>query len=189
LTKRQKTSICNFRQLQYRFITNAARLMRPTTDTQTMSAALTADELLARAPVWGVLSDFWLDTELVDFQFDHIARVLAASPYSIEEVRAIHNYEVAPAVSVNLVSVSGEWAGFDTKWLNARCTQFASRRRSFWFRARVWLQLPFVDFLPHGIGGKLFHGLSHFGVPKLYLDLPPAHAVAAAGPCHQSCAD
>ena len=108
-----------------------------------MSAALTADDLLLRAPVWEALSDFWLDTELQDFQFDHIACVIAASPYSIEEVIAIHNYEVAPAVSANLGSIAGEWAGFDIEWLNARCRYFASRRQSIWFKSRIALQLPF----------------------------------------------
>jgi hypothetical protein len=111
-----------------------------------MSAPLSPQDLLTRAPVWEALADFWLDTELVDFQFDHIACVLASSPYSIEEVRAIHNYEVAPAVSANLASIAGEWAGFDSDWLNARCKRFASRRQSFWFRARIWLQLPFIWF-------------------------------------------
>ncbi len=111
-----------------------------------MSAPLSPQDLLTRAPVWEALADFWLDTELEDFQFDHIARVLASSPYSIEEVRAIHNYEVAPAVSANLASIAGEWAGFDSDWLNARCRRFASRRQSIWFRARIWLQLPFMWF-------------------------------------------
>ncbi|MDY7538648.1 hypothetical protein QN372_05965 [Undibacterium sp. RTI2.1] len=108
-----------------------------------MSAALTADDLLLRAPVWEALSDFWLDTELQDFQFDHIARVIAASPYSIEEVIAIHNYEVAPAVSANLGSIAGEWSGFDSEWLNSRCIHFASRRQSIWFKSRIALQLQF----------------------------------------------
>lgn len=108
-----------------------------------MSAALTTDDLLLRAPVWEALSDFWLDTELQDFQFDRIARVIAASPYSIEEVIAIHNYEVAPAVSANLINIAGEWSGFDSEWLNARCIHFASRRQSIWFKSRIALQLPF----------------------------------------------
>lgn len=92
------------------------------------------------------MADFWLDTDLEDFEFDHIARVLVSSPYSIEEVREIHNYEVAPAVSANLASVAGEWAGFDKDWLNQQCRKYASRRHSFWHRASVFLQLPFFGF-------------------------------------------
>ena len=111
-----------------------------------MNSDLSAQELALRAPVWEVLADFWLDTDLADFEFDYIAQVLASSPYSIEEVREIHNYEVAPAVFANLVSVAGEWAGFDKDWLNERCKKYASRRHSIWHRARIFLQLPFFGF-------------------------------------------
>lgn len=110
-----------------------------------MKETLSSQELQSRAPVWEALADFWLDTELVDFQFDHIARVISASPYSIAEVRAIHDYEVAPAVSGNLASVAGEWAGFDTEWLIAECMKYAARRHSPWFRARIWLQRPLLQ--------------------------------------------
>jgi hypothetical protein len=105
-----------------------------------MEKTLSPQELQSRTPVWEALADFWLDTELVDFQFDQIARVIAASPYSMAEVRDIHDYEVAPAVSANLASVAGEWAGFDTGWLIAKCRMYAARRHSPLFRARIWLQ-------------------------------------------------
>ncbi|MBS0372283.1 MAG: hypothetical protein JSS57_24130 [Proteobacteria bacterium] len=111
-----------------------------------MSAQLSSQQLSERLPVWEALADFWLDTDLVDFQFEHIARVIAASPYSISEVQAIHNFEVAPAVSSNLGSIAGEWAGFDSEWLRERCETFAAKRQSPWFRARMLLQLPFIWF-------------------------------------------
>lgn len=111
-----------------------------------LKANLSDQELLSRIPVWEALADFWLDTELVDFQFDHIARVIAASPYSIPEIQAIHSYEVAPAVSANLASMAGEWAGFDSEWLQERCKKFAARRQSHLFRASIWMQRPFILF-------------------------------------------
>lgn len=107
---------------------------------------LSPGDLLARAPVWEALADLWLDTELADYQFDYIARVIAASPYSLEEVLAIHEEEVAPAVSANLLSVAGEWAGFDSAWLNERCRHFAARRRTPWHRARVWMLRPSIRY-------------------------------------------
>lgn len=107
-----------------------------------MSSALPSFDLQSRLPVWEALADFWLDTELVDFHFDYIARVIAASPYGIAEVRAIHDYEVAPAVSANLAGVAGEWAGFDSEWLNARCQACAARCHSRLYRAPIWLQSP-----------------------------------------------
>ena len=109
-----------------------------------MSATLSSQELQSRVQVWEALADFWLDTELVDYEFDHIARVIAESPYSVAEIRDIHDYEVAPAVSGNLASVTGEWAGFDSKWLAARCHAYALRRHSPLFRLRIWLQRPLL---------------------------------------------
>ena len=109
-----------------------------------MNHRLSDQELLARIPLWEALSEFWLDTELADFEFDHIARVIAASPYSLEEVRAIHDYEVAPVVAGNLMCVAGAWSGFDSAWLDERCRHFAERRHSRWFRAKIRLQRPFL---------------------------------------------
>ncbi len=104
--------------------------------------ALSPQELITRAPVWEALAEFWLDTKLADADFDHIARVIAASPYSLAEVRAIHDYEVAPAVSVNLMSIAGAWAGFDDEWLHARCRKYAALHGSWWYRAATWARLP-----------------------------------------------
>ena len=111
-----------------------------------MRKKLSPQQLSERVPVWEVLAEFWLDTELAEFEFDHIARVIAASPYSISEVQEIHNYEVAPAVSVNLASVAGEWAGFESKWLQIRCETFVAKRQSLWFRTSIFLRLPFIWF-------------------------------------------
>lgn len=109
-----------------------------------MKETLSPQAIQSRIPVWEALADFWLDTELVDFQFDHIARLIAESPYSLAEVRDIHDYEVAPAVSANLLSVAGEWVGFDSEWLIAECRKYAARRLSPWSRARIWLQRPLL---------------------------------------------
>lgn len=106
---------------------------------QSPKGELSPEDRLARAPLWEALADLWLDTELADTQLDYIARVIAASPYSLEAVIAIHDTEVAPAVSANLLSVAGEWAGFDSAWLNQRCHHFAARRHSPWHRLRVWM--------------------------------------------------
>lgn len=104
-----------------------------------MTSTLPPLDLPSRLPVWEALADFWLDTALVDFELDHIARVIATSPYSIAELRAIHDYEVAPAVSANLLAVAGAWAGFG-EWLIASCLACAARCRGRRYRGRVWLQ-------------------------------------------------
>lgn len=96
----------------------------------------------SRLPAWQALSEFWLDTELQTFEIEHIAKVLAASPYSLEQIVEIHRYEVAPALWANAFSVAGVWSGFDTQWLMARCAANALARDNYWHRVKVWLQGP-----------------------------------------------
>jgi hypothetical protein len=74
-------------------------------------------DLANRRPVWEALSDLFLDTELTDDVREGLARRLAASPYTIEELRAILYDEVYPACKSNLLSVAGVWTGFDLDWL------------------------------------------------------------------------
>ena len=78
---------------------------------------LSDQELELRKPIWLALSELWLDTELMESDLDHIASVMSQSRYSLDELRDIYLYEVAPVVYRNLLSVAGEWAGFDKEWL------------------------------------------------------------------------
>lgn len=105
-----------------------------------------ADALRHRHALWEALSELWLDTELQPRDIERIARVIAASPYSLAQVRAIHDFEVAPAVSANLSQVAGEWAGFDPAWLRERCTVQARLRDVPGHRVAAWLRRPWVRF-------------------------------------------
>ena len=60
---------------------------------------ITDAEFERRKPVWTAFSEFWLDTELEDSGLRSIARIAAASGYSVAELRDIYLYEVAPVVS------------------------------------------------------------------------------------------
>lgn len=73
----------------------------------------------ARIPVWIALSELYLDTDVSVFH-DAIADTLAASPYSVDDLRDILMDDVHPALHANLMSVAGEWAGFDEAWLIER---------------------------------------------------------------------
>lgn len=74
-----------------------------------------------RREVWIALSDLFLDTD-VRLNFAYIARVLAASRYTLEELEAICRDEVAPAVESNLLDIAGDWAGFPEEWLIGQIT-------------------------------------------------------------------
>ena len=81
-----------------------------------------------RKPIWISLSDFYLDTELDKKDFRHIAFKIIESPYSLQEVKEINKYEVFPILQRNLLSVAGEWAGFDEKWLVEEITKSIENR-------------------------------------------------------------
>lgn len=81
---------------------------------------LTPDELARRRPVWSALSELFLDTELQPSDHVWIARRLRDSGYSDATLRRILVDEVAPACGGNLMSLVGEWAGFDERWLEER---------------------------------------------------------------------
>lgn len=70
-----------------------------------------------RLPVWEVLAEFFLDTELDDNDYHRISGILASSPYSIQEIEDILNFEVYPELISNLQSIAGERAAFDRDWL------------------------------------------------------------------------
>lgn len=94
-------------------------------------AAAFDDDLHARIPVWVALSNLYLDTKVAAFH-DHIASTLAASPFPLDTLHRVLMYEVHPALYPNLISVAGEWAGFDREWLVERIV--AVRRQPRWRR-------------------------------------------------------
>jgi len=76
------------------------------------------------------LSEFYLDTELQELDFNYISSLLIASNYPLEELKKFDRYEVFPLLHSNLLSVAGEWAEFDEEWLYARCERFYQKRFS-----------------------------------------------------------
>ena len=73
----------------------------------------------ARRPVWDALSTLFLDTD-TSLTRPWRVRQLAASPFSVAELEAILLDEVHPACAGNLLSIAGEWVGFDPEWLERR---------------------------------------------------------------------
>lgn len=101
---------------------------------------LDAEQLRQRKPVWLALSELWLDTELQQHDFERIARTMADSGFSMEQLREIYLVEVAPVASSNLLQIAGEWCGFDEEWLFSRILRNL-RRRPRLTRFRAWFPL------------------------------------------------
>ncbi|AMR27139.1 hypothetical protein A0257_08475 [Hymenobacter psoromatis] len=75
-----------------------------------------------RWPVWQVLADMYLDTELQPNELRHTAEVCVVSGFTWLEIKQINYDEVAPALWVNLHDVAGVWGYWDPEWLRARLT-------------------------------------------------------------------
>ena len=86
-------------------------------------------DLPHRRLVWEALSDLFLDTELSETMRDGLARQLAESAYSADELRIILREEVYPVCKINLLSPAGNWTGFDLDWLQG---QILARRPNRW---------------------------------------------------------
>jgi hypothetical protein len=85
-------------------------------------------QIQERMPVWDALSEFFLDTELHPDDQERIAKVLAASRYSEQDLDEILNYEVYPACKWNLLCVAGAWAGFHSDWIKESMAPRYNRR-------------------------------------------------------------
>ncbi len=76
-----------------------------------------------RAKAWDAWSNLFLDSPVDDSCINYIAWLLAATPFSIAEIRHILKYEVEPACIGNLFLTAGQWAGFDAEWLVTECAK------------------------------------------------------------------
>ena len=102
-------------------------------------------EIEQRVPLWGCISALWLDTEMTDHDIEEIVKAMRASGFSERELSMIYQFDVAPAVYKNLLTVAGEWAFFDRSWLftdilkrRRRCRQSAVQRDYLLFMTRFW---------------------------------------------------
>jgi hypothetical protein len=94
------------------------------------SMVFSQDAINRRLPLWIALADLFLDTEDPLF-VTHVAEVANRNGFETSEVDAILRWEVRPALYHNLLSVAGEWAGWEDDWLRDHMVRS--------IRARHWL--------------------------------------------------
>ncbi|MBC8082245.1 MAG: hypothetical protein H7Z21_03475 [Hymenobacter sp.] len=117
--------------------------------------AISTEVAAQRTPVWLALSELYLDTELLDADYKRIALVLREAGLNWAEAEAINTNEVAPVVIHNLLSVAGEWSGFDEEWLVTsimRCNKppkLLGSRRLWWYFVRRMLKSSLVQLQPY----------------------------------------
>jgi hypothetical protein len=81
---------------------------------------VTEAQVEERFPVWEALSEFFLDTELQADDYERIIKVLAASPYTENEIEDILISELGPVCGASFFFLAGEWLGFDSRWLKKK---------------------------------------------------------------------
>lgn len=85
--------------------------------------------LKERLPVWQVLSEFFLDTQLSAEDYQAIASILAKSPYSTKEIKEILENEVYPVCYQNLTSAAGSWNEFGEDFMKERILPRLGKKR------------------------------------------------------------
>lgn len=96
-------------------------------------------ELVRRQPVWLALGELYLDTELEEADFRRIAEVCGVSGFTWSEIRQMNYDEVAPVLWQNLLSMVGEWAGWNETLLLASITaQYTGTRHRFLGSRALW---------------------------------------------------
>lgn len=78
------------------------------------SASLDPAEIERRLPLWTALADLFLDTDVM-LSVPHIARTIVDGGWSTVEAEEALRWEVRPAFYRNLLSIAGEWAGWDPR--------------------------------------------------------------------------
>lgn len=132
---------------------------------------LTPEELERRRPVWSALSDLFLDTEVRPAHAWR-ARVCAGSGLDLPALRAIFDDELHPLLYSNLLSIAGEWAGFDDAWLEGA---IVSRR------ARPGLA-GLIDLSSRALAGTAGKDVGRPDFEAVLALLPAARAVEAGPP-------
>ncbi|MDO6855212.1 hypothetical protein Q4599_16585 [Cellulophaga lytica] len=92
-----------------------------------------------RLPVWKALSEMYLDTELYDYDYDQIAKTLAASGFTSKELKEIDLYEVFPVCAKNLLSTAGIWNGFNDDYLYKTCKKAYLHKNNIFFKRKIKL--------------------------------------------------
>lgn len=94
--------------------------------------------IVERVPVWTVLSELFLDTELEEDDLRRIAGKLRETSYGPMEIERILRNEVMPAFGPNLLSAAGEW----TPWTEGEVREIMVRSLERSNLARLLARIP-----------------------------------------------
>jgi len=93
-----------------------------------------AEDIENRMPVWRAFSELFLDTELSDKDYIHIAKVCSNSPYSLKDLEKILFKEVWSALRLNLYSMAGNWSGWSDDFIRDEILNKSRLKPYIWWR-------------------------------------------------------
>lgn len=93
-----------------------------------MRTKLPEKDLARRRIAWAVLSELFLDTQLDAADHERIAAALTHARFDADVAERILRREVGPVLWPNLLSVAGEWEGFDLDAMEAKIRPRIDRR-------------------------------------------------------------
>jgi hypothetical protein len=64
-----------------------------------------------------ILSELFLDTEHTQLELNHLTSSLRPLGIPVLTLEHVLRYDLFPILSPNLLSIAGEWQGFDEDWL------------------------------------------------------------------------
>lgn len=101
---------------------------------------LRPEDIGRRKPVWEALAELWLDTDLTEEDLNWMVRVLRSSGYSIDEIRDIYLFEVAPVIHNLLFSQNVVWSTYQSHVLFEKIIHYCQRpHRISHFFIRLWI--------------------------------------------------
>jgi len=84
------------------------------------------------------MSDLYLDEEMTVGAYLYVAKRLASSGFSVDELEEIFFNEVHPVCCWNFTVPAGEWGLFDREWLKEKISLEMRRDRPRTWRERMW---------------------------------------------------
>ena len=82
------------------------------------------------------LSNLYLDTDVSEF-YEYIVEECNAAGIGRDRIEELLFQHVAPALTVNLECVAGEWDGFDESWVMERITTQDKPSITNWLQRRL----------------------------------------------------
>jgi hypothetical protein len=115
-----------------------------------------------------ILSELFLDTEHTQLELNYLTSSLRPLGIPVLTLEHMLYYDIFPILSPNLLSIAGEWQGFDEDWLLQQVQARRSGPGSGWMKSGVnsmaWL---FLGGRVRSIWDKVKEGLNEGSKAKL----------------------